>query len=59
MMLVVIVTCFVHSASAFDSEDRDSLWRITASYGMPPKLLSLIKVLNAPTKMKIRISGVR
>ncbi len=30
------VMCFVDFASAFDSVDRDSLWRIMAADGMPP-----------------------
>ncbi len=32
----VTVMCFVDFASAFDSVDRDSLWRIMAADGMPP-----------------------
>ncbi len=32
---------------AFDSVDRDSLWRIMAADGMPPKLLRLIKAYYA------------
>ncbi len=33
------VMCFVEFASAFDSVDRDSLWRILAAGGIPPKLI--------------------
>ncbi len=49
--------CFVDSASAFDSMDRDSLWRIMAADGMPPKLLKLIRAYYASTKMKVRAGG--
>ncbi len=31
------VMCFVDFASAFDSVDRDCLWRVMASDGMAPK----------------------
>ncbi len=51
------VTCFVHFASAFDSVERDSLWRIMAVDEMPPKLLRLIKAYHVLTKMKVRTSG--
>ncbi len=49
--------CFVDFASAFDSVDRDSLWRIMAADGMPSKLLRLIKAYYASTKIKVRESG--
>ncbi len=49
--------CFVDFASAFDSVDRDSLWRIMAADGMPPKLLRLIKAHYSSTKMKVKASG--
>ncbi len=52
----VIVMCFVDFASAFDSVDRDSLWRIMAADGMPHKLLRLMKAYYSSTKMKIRAS---
>ncbi len=51
------VMCFVDVASAFDSADRDSLWRIMAADGIPPKLLRLIKAYYSSTKMKARASG--
>ncbi len=50
------VLCFVDFASAFDSVDRDSLLQIMAEGGMPTKLLTLIKVNYASTKMKVRAS---
>ncbi len=49
--------CFVDFDSAFDSANRDSLWRIMAADEMPPKLLRLIKANYASTKMKVRASG--
>ncbi len=49
--------CFFDFASAFDSVDRDSLWRIMAADGIPPKLLRVIKAYYSSTKMKVRASG--
>ncbi len=49
--------CFVDFASAFDSVDRDSLWRIMVADGIPSKLLRLIKTNYSSTKMKVRASG--
>ncbi len=46
--------CFIGIASAFDSVDRDSLWRIVAADGIPTRLSRLIK---ASTKMKVKVSG--
>ncbi len=50
----VNVLCSVGFASTFDSVDRDSLLQIMAAGGMPTKLLTLIKVNYASTKMKVR-----
>ncbi len=41
------VMCFVDFASAFDSVDRDYLWRIMAAVVMPPKLLRLIRAYHS------------
>ncbi len=49
--------CFVDFASAFDSVDRDSLWRIMAADGISPKRLRLMKAYYSSTKMKVRASG--
>ncbi len=51
------VMCFVDFVSVFDSVDRDSLWRIMAADGMPPKLLRLVKAYYASTKMKVSFFG--
>ncbi len=51
------VMSFVDFASAFDSVDRDSQWRIMAADGMPPKLLRLIKAYYSSTRMKVKESG--
>ncbi len=49
-----LVLCASLTASAFDSVDRDSLWRIMAVDGM---LSKLIKAYYASTKIKVRESG--
>ncbi len=50
--------CFADFVSAFDSVDRDSLWRTMAVDGIPHKPLRLVKAYYASTKMKVRGSGV-
>ncbi len=49
---------FADFAFGLDSMDRDSLWRIMAVDGTPPKLLRLIKVYYALTKMKDRATWI-
>ncbi|CAE1303322.1 unnamed protein product [Acanthosepion pharaonis] len=48
------VLCFVDFAAAFDSVDRDSLWRIMEADGMPAKLFRLIKVYYRSTRARVR-----
>ncbi len=65
--LTKCITCVAHISStganisrpaAFDSVDRETLWRIVAAAGIPPQLLRLIKAYCASTKMKVRASGL-
>ena len=46
--------CFVDFAAAFDSVDRQSLWKIMAADGMPPKLLRLIQAYYDSSRTKVR-----
>ena len=36
---------FVDFEKAFDSVDRESLWKIMSSYGIPPKIIKMIQIL--------------
>ncbi|KAI0231053.1 hypothetical protein LSAT2_018566 [Lamellibrachia satsuma] len=44
---------FVDFEKAFDSIHRDSLWRILRHYGIPPKIVSIIKLLYGDFSTKV------
>ncbi|ROT81352.1 hypothetical protein C7M84_025487 [Penaeus vannamei] len=48
---------FVDFTKAFDTVDRDALWRVLAKYGCPPKLLAIIKAFHIGMKATFSISG--
>ena len=48
---------FLDFKAAFDSVNRTSLWQILEQYGLPSKLLSMIKALYHDTKCTVRIDG--
>lgn len=48
---------FIDYTKAFDSLDRDALWRIMAHYGIPDKYISLIKNLYKDAGCRILIKG--
>ncbi len=50
--------CFVDSAYAFDSVNLDSLWRIMAVDGMPPRFLRLVKAYYSSNKITVKASGI-
>ena len=45
--------CFVDYEKAFDSLDRNTLWNLLRNYGVPQKIVSLIK--NSYSEMKCRV----
>ena len=51
------LACFVDFRAAFDSVDRQSLWSIMLSDGLPPKLVNLIKAYYSSTRAKVRAYG--
>jgi hypothetical protein len=51
------IACFIDFRAAFDSVDRNALWKIVAADGMPTKLLNLIKAYYAFTKARVRVYG--
>ena len=51
------VACFIDFKSAFDSVDRESLWRTLHMDGMPDKLLRLIKAYYQSTTTRVRVYG--
>ena len=49
-----ILDSFIHFAAAFDSVDRESLWKILKHDGLPFKLVQLVKAMYARTANRIR-----
>lgn len=50
--------CFVDIKKAYDSLDRELLWKILSEYGISGKLLSAIKSLYDNTTASVRIKNV-
>ena len=42
-MELISIISFIDSEKAFDSIDRDSLWKIMRHYGIPNKYISIVK----------------
>ena len=40
-----LYVCFVDYEKVFDSFDRETLWKIMESYGIPPKLVRMVKAI--------------
>ena len=49
---------YVDLKSAFDSVDRQSLWLLLKSIGLPPKILNLMEALYTDTCSCVRADGV-
>ena len=51
------VLCFIDFAAAFDSVDREALWRIMQADGIPLKLLRLIQGYYRLTRVRVKVYG--
>jgi hypothetical protein len=49
---------FVDFEKAFDSVHRESLWKIMASYGIPSKLIRMVKILYKDSECAVLDEGV-
>ncbi|CAF4518527.1 unnamed protein product [Rotaria magnacalcarata] len=49
--------CFIDIAKAYDSVNRELLWRICQSYAIPEKLVNLLRMLYKNSKAKVKING--
>ena len=54
---VALYLAFLDIAKAYDSVDRETLWKILCSIGIPPKILSLIKLFYGDTRYKVKFKG--
>ena len=51
------VACFVDFAAAFDSVDRNVLWKIAEAAGAPRNLLEIMRAMYAATESCVRVYG--
>jgi len=51
------VVTFVDFKAAFDSVHRPSLWRILKEYGIPDKIISIVKNTYNGSKARVRVGG--
>ncbi len=49
--------CFIDIQKAYDSVNRDLLWRICKHYGLTDKIIRLLKLTYKNTRAKVRING--
>ncbi|CAF2995669.1 unnamed protein product [Rotaria sp. Silwood2] len=49
--------CFIDNQKAYDSANRNLLWRICRHYGISDKLIRMLKLLYKNTKARVRING--
>jgi hypothetical protein len=47
-----LYTNFIHFSKAFNSVHRPALWKILAHYGIPNKIISIIKMLYTEFQAK-------
>jgi len=48
---------FLDIAKAYDSVDRQTLWKILKAIGTPPTMLAILKLLYGETKYRVKLNG--
>lgn len=56
-MAILLYKTFVDFEKAFDSVDRDVIWRLIIHYGIPPKLINIIQGLYKDLSCQVIHSG--
>ena len=49
--------CFIDITKAYDSVDRELLWKVYLNYGISEKLVNLLKMLYKDSMGRVRING--
>jgi hypothetical protein len=49
--------CFVDLTKAYDKVDRETLWKVLALRGIPPKMVQLIRALHIGAQARVKVSG--
>ena len=52
-----LYAAYIDLRAAFDSLDRNSLWNILKTIGIPPKLVDITKTLYSSTRSVVRVNG--
>ena len=52
-----LYAAYIDLRAAFDSLDRNSLWNIRKTIGIPPKLVEMIKTLYSSAQSVVRVNG--
>ena len=52
-----IITNFIDFEKAFDSIDHDSLWQIMAMYGIPKKIINIVKEMYTDAQYMIKMKN--
>ncbi|CAF4311483.1 unnamed protein product [Rotaria sp. Silwood2] len=49
--------CFIDLQKAYDSVNREALWRVCSAYGLSDKMIQMIKLLYEDVRAVVRIDG--
>ena len=49
--------CFIDITKAYDSVNRDLLWKVCRKYGVSQKFVNLLKMLYKNSRAKVRVEG--
>jgi exonuclease III len=52
-----LLAAYIDFRKAFDSVNRDALWRLLGKRGIPPKLISLLSALYSGTASAVKLAG--
>ena len=52
-----LYVCFIEFEKAFDSVDRQAIWDIRGHYGVPDKIVSVIRRLHEGFECQVTQSG--
>ena len=54
-----LFVCFINLQKAYDSVDRSLLWVVLARFGVPPRIISIIRQFHDGMRACIRLDGNR
>ena len=53
----LLIMCFIDITKAYDSVNRELLWKVCLSYGITPELVNLFKILYKNSIAKVKRNG--